>query len=51
MCLASHIAARAEIGFRACSTTNYSSFQLDEIQVGTQEKPESLGEICITLNN
>lgn len=28
----------------------YSNFQLDEIQVGAQTKPESLGEICIPLN-
>ena len=27
----------------------YSSFQLDEIQIGTQAKSESLREICITL--
>ncbi|MEG4530654.1 hypothetical protein [Microcoleus sp. D2_18a_D3] len=32
------------------SHNKYSSFQLDEIQVGTQALSESLREICITLN-
>ncbi|MEG4075540.1 hypothetical protein QUA30_22795 [Microcoleus sp. Pol14C2] len=32
------------------SHNKYSSFQLDEIQVWTQAKPESIREICITLN-